>query len=163
MDISRLKRIKMLICDVDGVMTNGEIWLDSQNQWKRRFTVYDGVGLKMLMDKGYKVGIITGGKSIDVQTRIGFLGIEYFYEGIGDKTPPLLEILQKTGLKLEEIAYIGDELVDVPIIEKVGVGVSVPNGVKEAREKAKYITKVRGGDGAVRELCDLILEKGFYS
>jgi 3-deoxy-D-manno-octulosonate 8-phosphate phosphatase (KDO 8-P phosphatase) len=163
MDLSRLKRIKMLICDVDGVMTNGEIWLDSQNQWKRRFSVYDGVGLKMLMEMGYKVGVITGGKSIDVQTRIGFLGIEYFYEGIGDKTPPLQEIIQKTGLKLEEIAYIGDELVDVPIIEKVGVGVSVPNGVKEACEKAKYITKARGGDGAVREICDLILEKGFYS
>jgi 3-deoxy-D-manno-octulosonate 8-phosphate phosphatase (KDO 8-P phosphatase) len=163
MDVGRLKHIKMLICDVDGVMTNGEIWLDSQNDWKRRFSVYDGVGLKMLMDLGYKIGIITGGKSNDVRTRMKFLGIEMFYEGVGDKTPPLNEILEKTGLKLHEIAYIGDELVDVPLIEKVGVGVSVPNGVREARDKAVYVTKNRGGEGAVREICDLILEKGFYS
>ncbi len=163
MDNSRLKRIKMLICDVDGVMTNGEIWLDSQNHWKRRFSVYDGVGLKLLMEKGYRIGVITGGKSVDVKTRMEFLGVEFFYEGIADKMPPFLEILEKSGLKKEEIAYIGDELVDVPIIEKVGMGVSVPNGVKEAREKAAYITKTRGGDGAVRELCELILEKGFYS
>lgn len=163
MDISRLKRIKMLISDVDGVMTNGEIWLDSQNNWKRCFSVYDGVGMKMLMDAGYRVGVITGGKSIDVRTRMEFLGVEYFYEGIGDKTPSLEEILKKTGLKSEEVAYIGDELVDVPIIERVGVGVSVPNGLKEAREKAIYITKARGGEGAVREICDLILEEGFFS
>jgi len=163
MDISRLKRIKMLICDVDGVMTNGEIWLDCQNYWKRRFSVYDGVGLKMLMDEGYLVGVITGGQSIDVKTRMQFLGIEYFYDGIGDKMPPLLEILDKTKLKKEEVAYIGDELADVPIIESVGVGVSVPNAVKEAREKAIYVTHARGGDGAVREVCNLILEKGFYS
>jgi 3-deoxy-D-manno-octulosonate 8-phosphate phosphatase (KDO 8-P phosphatase) len=163
MDVSRLKRVKMLLCDVDGVMTNGEIWLDSQNHWKRTFSVYDGVGLKMLMDMGYRVGVITGGKSIDVRTRMEFLGIEFFYEGIGDKTPPFNEILEKTGFKPDEVAYIGDELVDVPIIEKVGVGVSVPNGVREAREKAAYITKAKGGDGAVREICDLILEKGFYS
>ncbi len=163
MDINRVKRIKMLICDVDGVMTNGEIWLDSQNQWKRKFSVYDGVGLKMLMDMGYKIGVITGGKSIDVRTRMEFLGVEFFYEGIADKTPSFDEILSKTGFKPEEVAYIGDELVDVPIIKRVGMGVSVPNGVKEAKRDAAYITKVPGGDGAVREICDLILENGFFS
>ncbi|MGE3974901.1 MAG: KdsC family phosphatase [Bdellovibrionales bacterium] len=163
MDISLLKQIKMLISDVDGVMTDGTIWLDTDKQWKRIFSVYDGVGMKLLMEKGYQVGVITGGKSEDVKTRMEFLGIPHFYDGVGDKVPSFEDILKKTGLKANEIMYIGDEIFDIPLIERVGVGVSVPNGVDGAKSKAKYITKCAGGTGAVREICDWLLKYGFYS
>ncbi len=158
-----MKQVKMLICDVDGVMTDGTIWLDTDRQWKRVFSVYDGVGMKLLMEKGYKVGVITGGKSEDVKTRMEFLGVPYFYDGVGDKVPSFEDILKKTGLKASEIMYIGDEIYDVPLIERVGVGVSVPNGVHEAKSKAKYITRAAGGTGAVREIIDWLLKHGFYS
>jgi len=163
MELNWLKPIKMLISDVDGVMTNGQIYLDSNNQWKRIFSTYDGVGLKLLMEKGYQVGIITGGRSDDVKTRMEFLGVHHFYDGASDKLPCYLDILKKTGLQDHEIVYIGDEIYDVPILERVGIGVTVPNAMEEAKQKAKYTTRVAGGDGAVREICNWILKNGYYS
>lgn len=161
--MKKISNIKMFITDVDGVLTDGTIWLDSAGKWKRAFCVKDGVGLKLLMKAGYEVGVITGGKSEDVDTRIGFLGIKHYYSEASDKTPSFDKILKDTGLKPSEIAYIGDEVYDVPIIEKVGFGASVPDAVESVKAKAHYITNTRGGSGAVREICDLILEHGYHS
>lgn len=150
----------MLITDVDGCLTDGTIWLDSNLKWRRFFNVLDGVGLKLLMDAGYQVGIITGGTSEDVRMRVEFLGIKHFFDGVSDKTPSFQKILDDTRLKPSEIAYIGDEIYDVPIMEVVGFSACPPRSIKKARAAADVMTKAQGGYGAVREVCDLILEFG---
>jgi 3-deoxy-D-manno-octulosonate 8-phosphate phosphatase (KDO 8-P phosphatase) len=164
MDKSRLKNIKALVTDVDGVLTDAMIWWDSDKQWKRKFSVRDGVGLKLLMESGYKVGVITGGRSEDVQTRMKFLGVHYFYDGVsGDKLEQFQDLLKASGLHASEILYIGDEVYDVSVMRIAGVGASVPDAVEEAKQAAQYITKSPGGLGAVREICDLIRKHGFFS
>lgn len=153
----------MLICDVDGVLTDGRLWVGEDGQWRRFFHVRDGVGMKQLMEEGYQLGIISGGKSSDVETRLKFIGVHHLYLDASDKTGPFQEILNKTGLKPSEVAYIGDEVFDIPILEKVGVAVTVPDAVKEVKKAAHYTTKIPGGFGAARELCDLICKNGAYA
>lgn len=157
--IESLKQIKLFLSDVDGVMTDARIWLTTDHKWRRQFSVYDGVGLKRLQKNGIKVGVITASFSDDVKYRCDFLGVDFFYENIKDKTEPLNEIRSKTGLSWEEIAYIGDDLPDLPLIEQVGFGVTVPHALERIKEKASYVTKNPGGHGAVREVCELILEQ----
>jgi 3-deoxy-D-manno-octulosonate 8-phosphate phosphatase (KDO 8-P phosphatase) len=159
----KLRNIKMLISDVDGVLTDGTIWLDSNLKWRRSFNVLDGVGLKLLMDAGYTVGIITGGNSEDVRMRMEFLGIKYFYDGASDKVPFFQKILKETRLKPSEIAYIGDEIYDVPIMEVVGFSACPPRANKQAKKAADHETEAEGGYGSVREVCDLILEFGAHA
>jgi 3-deoxy-D-manno-octulosonate 8-phosphate phosphatase (KDO 8-P phosphatase) len=156
----RLKRVRMLICDVDGVLTDGRLWVDSEGKWRRFFHTKDGVGMKLLMDEGYEVGVISGGKSDDVVQRMGFLNIKHFYLEAADKVGPFEEILKNTGYKVDEIAFIGDEIYDIPILKRVGFAVTVPHAVKEVKKAAHYITKTEGGFGAVREVVDMIREHG---
>lgn len=160
---SKIRNIKMFVTDVDGCLTDGTIWLDSNLQWRRSFNVLDGVGIKLLMEKGYLIGVITGGNSEDVRMRMNFLGIEHFYDGASDKTPAFEDLLIKTGLKPSEIAYVGDEIYDVPIIERVGFSACPPRAVQQVQKKSHYVTNAEGGFGAVREVTDLILENGFFS
>jgi 3-deoxy-D-manno-octulosonate 8-phosphate phosphatase (KDO 8-P phosphatase) len=150
----------MLICDVDGVLTDGRLWISDDGKWRRFFHVKDGVGLKLLMEAGYDVGVISGGKSDDVIQRMSFLNIKHFYLEIADKTIPFLEILKNTGFKKEEIAFIGDEVYDIPILEQVGFAATVPGAVGKVKKSAHYVTKTPGGHGAVREVVDLILDHG---
>src|ERR1700722_17966840 len=98
----RLKRVRMLICDVDGVLTDGRLWVDSEGEWRRFFHVKDGVGMKLLMEQGYEVGVISGGRSADVISRMGFLKIKHLHLDISDKTIPFNEILKLTGFKTDE-------------------------------------------------------------
>jgi len=150
----------MLICDVDGVLTDGRLWIDSEGKWRRFFHVKDGVGMKLLMDEGYEVGVISGGKSDDVVQRMSFLNIKHFYLEAADKVGPFQEILKNTGYKVEEIAFIGDEIFDIPILEAVGFAATVPGAVSEVKKAAHYVTKTGGGLGAVREVVDLIRQHG---
>lgn len=154
---AKLKNIKLLLSDVDGVMTDATIWLDSNMKWKRRFNVLDGMGLIRLQKQNIKVGIITASDADDVRHRFSFLKVDYFYEKSSDKGLALQDILKKTGFDLSEIAYIGDDLMDLPVIESVGFGVTVPNSLEEVQAKADYVTKRQGGSGAVREVCEMIL------
>lgn len=153
----------MLICDVDGVLTDGRLWISDDGKWRRFFHVRDGVGMKLLMDEGYDVGVISGGKSDDVIQRMSFLNIKYFYLEIANKIQPFEEILQKTGYAEDEIAFIGDEIFDIPVLERVGFAATVPGAVKEVQKSAHYCTKVEGGFGAVREVVDLIRNFGALS
>jgi 3-deoxy-D-manno-octulosonate 8-phosphate phosphatase (KDO 8-P phosphatase) len=153
----------MLICDVDGVLTDGRLWISDDGKWRRFFHVKDGVGMKLLQEAGYEVGVISGGKSDDVIQRMSFLNIKHFYLEIADKTIPFLEILKNTGLKTEEIAFIGDEIFDMPILEKVGFAATVPNAVDKVKKAAHYVTKIEGGYGAVREIIDMILDHGAFA
>ena len=159
----RLKRVRMLICDVDGVLTDGRLWIDTEGKWRRFFHVKDGVGMKLLMDEGYDVGVISGGKSDDVIQRMSFLNIKHFYLEAADKSGPFEEILKNTGYQVDEIAFIGDEIFDIPILNRVGFAATVPHAVSEVKKASHYITKTGGGLGAVREVVDLIREFGAMS
>ena len=159
---SKLKDIKMLISDVDGVMTDARIWLNSKGEWNRSFSVRDGIGIKLLLKSNIQVAIISGGKSKDVETRMQFLGISHVYLGIEDKATKFKEIIAKAGLQPHECAYIGDDIFDIPVLQEVGLGVVVPDAVEEVLEKDFYITKQAGGFGAVREVCDLILKHSMH-
>lgn len=153
---SRLKRIKILMLDVDGVMTDGRFfWLENHG-WTRFFHVKDGYGLKLLRKSGIEVAVISGGDSKDVRTRMEFLKINHVYLGNEDKLKAFDKIRTDTGIEPEAMAFMGDELFDIPIIERVGFSATVPDAPDEVKERVHYITQTSGGWGAVREVADAI-------
>ena len=154
----RAKKIKLLSCDVDGVMTDGSLLFTSEGQEIKTFNILDGQGIKMLQNSGVKIAIITGRTSAMVQNRAKNLGIEILYQGREDKINAIEDIAQDFNLQLDEIAHIGDDLPDLPVIRKVGLGVTVPNGADLVKAHAHHCTTKAGGKGAVRELCELILK-----
>ncbi len=163
LDVQKLKTIKMLVLDVDGVLTDCRLWMDSNGEWKRVYSVRDGVGIKALSEAGYKLAIITGAQATDVRARAKVLGFDYFYEGAMDKWPSFEKLQIDSGLKPIEMAYVGDDIFDIPLIQAVGFGATVPEAVDEVLENSHYVTKRSGGNGAVREICDFILKYGYYS
>lgn len=162
-NLARLKKIKMLVMDVDGVMTDGRIIYTSDGQWSRFYSVRDGAGIVLLIAKGYQTGIITGAQSIDVVKRAEHLKIHHLHIGKVDKGPAYDEIKKTSGYTDEEICYIGDDVFDVPLLKQVGFAVTVPGALDAAKEVSHYITTQTEGMGALRELCDMIMAHGFYS
>lgn len=162
-DVQKLKNIKMLVLDVDGILTDCRLWMDSNGQWKRIYSVRDGVGIKALLENGYKVAIITGAQAEDVRARAKMLGISYFYEGALDKTPPFEDLQKQSRILPSEMAYMGDDYFDVPLLKAVGFAATVPDAMEEVLEAVQYVTKRPAGNGAVREVADFILNYGFYS
>ena len=158
----RLCKIRLLLLDVDGVLTDGRITYDSNGIESKSFDVKDGHGLKMLQRAGIKVGIITGRKSEIVVLRAQELGIDILYQGAKQKLPPYEAILHEYGFEDQEVAYVGDDLVDLPILKRVGFAVTVADGVEELRGRVDYVTRRPGGHGAVREVCDLLLREAGY-
>ena len=154
-----LSKIRLLLLDVDGIMTDGRIHYDANGGEIKSFDVKDGHGLKLLQRAGIEVGIITGRNSSIVQRRADELGIEILYQGAKDKIIPYEEILRERGFKDDEIAYMGDDLVDLPILLRVGYPVTVADAVAEVKEHVQYVTSRRGGRGAVREVCELLLKQ----
>lgn len=153
---NRLKKIKLLILDVDGVLTDGSLfWLEGQG-WTRSFHIKDGYGMKVLMKCGIDVAIISGGDSLDVRKRMEFLKIKHVFLGDEDKLKALDKIVTATGFALDQIAFIGDELFDIPVMEKVGFSATVPHAVEAVKRRAHYVTETQGGKGAVREVADAI-------
>lgn len=153
---SRLKNIRLLILDVDGVMTDGRVfWLDGHG-WTRYFHIKDGYGLKVLMKHGVDVAVISGGDSKDVRTRMQFLNIKHVFLGDEDKMIALNKIIQTTGFTPDQMAFMGDELFDIPIIESVGFSATVPHAVEAVKARVHYVTELPGGWGAVREVADAI-------
>jgi 3-deoxy-D-manno-octulosonate 8-phosphate phosphatase (KDO 8-P phosphatase) len=155
----QLGKIRLLLLDVDGVMTDGRIIYDDHGNETKAFDVKDGHGLKLLQRAGIRVGIITGRQSAVVERRALELGIDLVYQGAKDKLLPLRDILQKTGFALEEIAYAGDDLPDLPVLRRVGFAATVADAVDEVKAHVDYVTRAAGGRGAVRELCDLLLKE----
>jgi 3-deoxy-D-manno-octulosonate 8-phosphate phosphatase (KDO 8-P phosphatase) len=153
---ARLKKIRLLALDIDGVMTDGRVfWLDGHG-WTRHFHIKDGHGLKVLMSCGIEVAVISGGDSKDVQARMQFLKIKHIFLGDEDKLKALEKIIASTGFSPEQIAFMGDELFDIPVIEKVGFSATVPHAVDPVKARAHYVTESLGGWGAVREVADAI-------
>jgi 3-deoxy-D-manno-octulosonate 8-phosphate phosphatase (KDO 8-P phosphatase) len=153
---ARLKKIKLLILDVDGVMTDGRVfWLDGHG-WTRYFHIKDGYGLKVLMKCGIQVAIISGGDSKDVRTRMEFLKIQHVFLGDEDKIKAFDKIVEATKLKPDQMAFMGDDLFDLPVLERVGFSATVPHAVDPVKARVHYITESPGGWGAVREIADAI-------
>lgn len=154
----KIKTVSFLILDVDGVLTDGRIIIDDLGNETKQFHVRDGHGLKLLMRLGIEVIILTGRTSQVVEHRARELGIEEIHQGAKNKLDVLQEIMAKRGISGEHIAYIGDDIVDIPVFRKVGFAVAVADASEDAKEAADYITKNGGGKGAVREICELILK-----
>jgi 3-deoxy-D-manno-octulosonate 8-phosphate phosphatase (KDO 8-P phosphatase) len=152
----RLKRIQLLALDIDGVMTDGRVfWVEPQG-WTRSFHVKDGYGLKLLMKAGIDVAVISGGDSKDVRVRMEHLQIKHVFLGDEDKVKALDRIVATTGLRPEQMAFMGDDLFDIPVLERVGFSATVPHAVPEVKAKVHYVTEAPGGFGAVREIADAL-------
>lgn len=155
--IEQAKNIKLLILDMDGVLTDGKLHvLDDGIQFKS-FNCYDGVGIKLLQKTGIEVAIITthGSTLVDVRTRQ--LGITHVYKGAYEKIPAYEDLLKKLNLHEKEVAYVGDDLPDLPLIRRVGLGIAVNNAVDFVKSHAHWVTKNSGGNGAVREVCEFLM------
>jgi 3-deoxy-D-manno-octulosonate 8-phosphate phosphatase (KDO 8-P phosphatase) len=153
---ARLARVRLLCLDVDGVLTDGNLYWSPGGIWSQRFSVRDGYGLKLLQQLGVHLCILSGGDVRSGRDRAASLGIERAHFGLSDKLAVFSDVAGELGVSAEESAFIGDELVDLPLLERVGFSATVPDAVDEVRARVHYVTKRRGGDGAVRELCDLI-------
>ena len=156
---TELAKIKLLLLDVDGVMTDGRIIYDNDGGETKAFDVKDGHGLKLLQRAGIQVGIITGRQSAIVARRAAELGIELVYQGVKDKRVPFNEILEKLALTPEEVAYVGDDVVDLPVMRQVGFAATVADAMDDVKPFADLVTKRSGGRGAVREICDFLLKE----
>jgi 3-deoxy-D-manno-octulosonate 8-phosphate phosphatase (KDO 8-P phosphatase) len=157
-------RVKLLILDVDGVLTDGRITMNERGEEIKSFNVKDGLGLKMLMSAGIDVVIITGRKSMVVEHRAKELGIDEVWQGIKDKKALCKKIIREKRLKKKEVCCIGDDLPDLAMFMEAGLRIAVADGVEEVREEADFVTKKKGGDGAVREACEWILKsKGAWT
>ncbi len=154
----KLKHIALLLLDVDGVMTDGRIIWDANGTEIKFFNVKDGHGIKLVQRAGIQVGIITGRVSPVVDLRAKELGIEILYQGALRKQDRYEEIKQRTGLADHQIAYMGDDVIDVPVMRRVAFSAAPADALSEVQAVADYVTKARGGWGAVRELCDLLLK-----
>jgi len=154
----RLKKIKLLILDVDGVLTDGRIIFDSNGVESKFFNVKDGHGIKMLQRAGIEVGIISGRESVVVANRAAELGIGQVYQKSLDKLVPYRQMLEATGLGDQEVAFMGDDIIDIPIMRRVGFASAPADAVAEVVPFAHFVARNRGGWGAVREICDLLLK-----
>jgi 3-deoxy-D-manno-octulosonate 8-phosphate phosphatase (KDO 8-P phosphatase) len=156
--VPKLKRIKAIFLDVDGVLTDGSVIYGNGGLELKIFDSQDGFGIANAIQKGIRVGIITGRKSEVIKRRASELGVIDVYEGSLDKVAPLQEIMKLYSLAESEIAYVGDDILDLPVLTKVGFSAAPQNAVHEVKMRVDYVCKSQGGHGAVREVIDLILK-----
>lgn len=152
------KNIKLLVCDIDGVFSDGRIYLGNNGEELKAFHTKDGYGVKALISAGVDIGIITGRRSNIVTNRMKSLNVKYVIQGQENKLPALKEIIDLLRLKPEQVAYIGDDMPDLACIEYVGLGIAVADAHPAISQKANYTTYTSGGFGAVREVCDIIMQ-----
>jgi 3-deoxy-D-manno-octulosonate 8-phosphate phosphatase (KDO 8-P phosphatase) len=157
---ARAARVKLLVLDVDGVLTDGRIIMDHEGREIKAFDVRDGHGIKLLREAGIEVAMLTGRSSPVVQRRADDLGIppSWVRQGVTDKVRAYQEIAREVGIGDEETCFVGDDLVDIPLLKRVGIPIVVADGAQEAKQCARYVTQAPGGRGAVREVCDLLLQ-----
>lgn len=161
--LSRAKSVKLLLLDVDGVLTDGTLLFSHDGHESKGFNTQDGFGIRLLQEAGVDVGVITARHSEAVARRAENLKLRYTYMGSSDKLSAYKEILSKSGLKPIEIGYMGDDWLDLVLLTRVGFAITPANGVTEVKDIAHFITQKAGGAGAVREVCDLILSaKGLH-
>ncbi|MBI5592988.1 MAG: HAD hydrolase family protein [Deltaproteobacteria bacterium] len=156
--LDKFSKIKLLLLDVDGVLTDGSIIYDDAGSQIKVFDVKDGLGIRLLMLTGVQVGIATGRRSKALLHRCENLGISLILDGLSTKTDALNVIYQQTGILADEIAFVGDDLMDLPLMEKSGVSVAVADAHELIRSRADMVTRAPGGKGAVREICEMVLK-----
>lgn len=154
----RLARLRLIVFDVDGVFTDGRFLLDENGREYKTFNTQDGYGLRRLLEAGIEVAIISGRRSGAVDRRMAELGVERVVQGCRHKIPELRSLAAELGIDLAEAAYVGDDIPDLEAMRACGLAIAVANGVQAVRDEADYITERRGGDGAVREVADLVLD-----
>lgn len=159
----RASRVKLMIFDVDGVLTDGSLTYGADGEITKTFFVLDGLGIQLLQKTGVQTAIISARQSPIVVKRAADLGINHVYQGIHDKRVAFAKLLEATGATTEQCGYIGDDVIDLPLLMKVGFAVTVPSGHPEVQHRAHYVTKAPGGRGAVREVCDMVMRaQGTY-
>jgi 3-deoxy-D-manno-octulosonate 8-phosphate phosphatase (KDO 8-P phosphatase) len=161
--IARAEPIRLLLLDVDGVLTDGTLLFSPQGEESKGFNTQDGFGIRLLQEAGVDVGVITARSSAAVNARCENLKMRYVYQGSSDKLQAYNDILQKSGVKPFEIGYMGDDWLDLILLKRVGFAAAPANAVTEVKDAVHYITSQQGGKGAVREVCDVILRaKGVH-
>lgn len=155
---AKAKKIHLLCLDVDGVLTDGKLFFDAEGVEYKAFHARDGHGLKLLQQSGVKVAVISGRKSASVALRMQSLGIDLVYQGYDDKLIALQDLIQRFSLKPEQIAHVGDDVIDLPIMLSVGLAIAVQDAHFFVKQHAHWHTHTRGGNGAAREVCDLIMQ-----
>ena len=161
--IEKAKSIRLVIFDVDGILTSGNLFYGQNGSEIKAFHVHDGIGMKLLQQTGVHVAIITARHSDMVTKRMEDLGVSHVYQGQCDKLPAYDDLKQKLNLTDLQIAYIGDDLPDLPILRRVGLSVTVPNAPLAVQENVSWVLKKEGGQGAARELCEFIMQaQGTY-
>ena len=154
----KARKIKLLLLDVDGILTDGRIRYNEIGQEVKVFHVQDGQGIRWLVKAGLAVGVISGRRSPAVEVRAGELGISHLYQGVDDKIAVFETLKRQLSLSAEEVAYGGDDFIDLKLLRAVGLSFSVPNGHPLIQREVDYVTRNPGGGGAVREICELILQ-----
>ncbi len=153
----RARRIRLVVFDVDGVLTDGSLYITDAGEEFKAFHSQDGHGMKMLQATGIQLAIITGRTSRSVELRAQNLGVGILYQGVEDKLVVFEQILASFGFEDESCAYMGDDVVDLPVMLRCGLAVAVPDAPPLVKSRAHYVTRQRGGRGAVRELCEIIM------
>lgn len=156
--IEKAKNIKLLAMDVDGVLTGGSLYFGNSGEEMKAFSILDGLGIKMLRDAGIRPAIITGRSSQLLARRAAELSIDLIYQGREDKLVALRELSHDLALEMAEIAYVGDDLPDLSAITHAGLGITVANGHSFVVRHADWQTRAAGGQGAIREVCELLLK-----
>ena len=161
--MERAARVKVMIFDVDGVLTDGSLTYGADGEVTKTFYVLDGLGIQLLNKTGVATAIISARSSPIVVKRAADLGITHVFQGMHDKRIAFAKLLEATGASAEQCGYIGDDVIDLPLLLKVGFAVAVPSGHPEVQHRAHYVTRAAGGRGAVREVCDMVMRaQGTY-
>ena len=156
--LNKAANIKLAVFDVDGVLTNGQLILGESGNEYKAFHVRDGHGLVMLLETGCHIAVITARSSNIVAERMASLGIKYVYQGEKDKGARLMTLIDELDISREQVAYTGDDVIDLPAMTKVGLPIAVADARPEVKQHADWVTEERGGQGAVREVCELIMK-----
>lgn len=156
--LARAKKIKVVIFDVDGVLTDGGLTIGDDGQEYKTFNTQDGLGMKLLRQSGVQMAIITGRTSKVVTQRAESTGVMHFYQGVNDKLEAFNDLLKKMNIEADEAAFMGDDVVDMPPMLRCGLAISVPAAPDSVKQRAHYVTQKQAGHGAVREVCELIMQ-----
>jgi len=155
--LDKAKQIKLVIFDVDGVLTDGSLFIGDGGEEYKAFNSRDGHGMKMLQSTGVEIGIITGRSSNVVEHRMGSLGVKYVYQGRLDKLPAFEDLCRRADVSPEQVAYVGDDVVDLPVLVRAGLAIAVGDAHELVKEHSHWHTPSNGGRGAARDVCELIL------
>ena len=155
--MERAKKVELLVLDVDGVLTDGSLYYGPDGEAIKRFHVHDGAGIKAVLQAGIKVAVISSRQASAVDNRMSELGVADVLQGSRDKLEALNGLVGRLGIELSAVACVGDDVADVPMMRSVGLAIAVVDAQQQARESAHYSTSAKGGYGAVREVCDLLL------